>query len=233
MEYIMADILTTSPLAPSELVLLNAETFAAKAGAISLNDVNIAVFDADKKVSARQLGQAILAVALLANEQAGVIRLEPRAKKTLFGLRTVQALYADPAQGEAAWPENSLESKVRAIVEERASKGRNEVENVLYDLLESDTGSAWQWTTSLVKQGLDNRGLLETVQRKQLKVFTINEYALPESTAALASQQDLKPVQRLLARYEQEKPEVWKLLTSQIQSAINKRTESDDNDWND
>src|SRR3712207_5012999 len=109
-----ATTLTAGELAPSELALLSAEEFTTAQVLLgATGDPQVRLLHADFTVSARQLGQGLLAIALLANEQAGAIRLEPRPKKTLLGLSSADTLYADPAGDAATWPASSLEARVR------------------------------------------------------------------------------------------------------------------------
>lgn len=83
------------------------------------------------KVSAPELGQAVLATALLANEQVGNVRLEIRSKKALFGLRSVKTLYAEAGETVTDWPECSLEAQILPLVQ----GGSVEVSDLLYALL--------------------------------------------------------------------------------------------------
>lgn len=216
---------TAAPLAPSELIYLNGEQFASKA---RLN--NIELFNGEK-VASDQLGQAMMAAAILANEAAGTIRLEVRKKKALFGLRKVDALYVEPV-ATANWPEGSLEAQIGLIAPQLtdANKPRNEVSTILYQWMQEDAPAPWLWAAQLVRQTLAQRGLLDTVTEKKLKIFNTTRHTLPESTAALAAELPLAPVQELLETCQKTRPEVWKLLTKDIKAAISRRTEADDSD---
>jgi hypothetical protein len=211
----------TGPLAPSELVLLNGEKFASK---VLLGNVDL--LHSGMSVSATQLGQAILATALLANEQAGAIRLEIRKKKALFGLRRVDSLYAAPIDFGVAWPAHSLESEIQRLAKQlRDAKERNEVSSVIYAWLRQDSAAPWQSVVEWVKSGMASRGLLRTVEEKRLKILTVTHFELPESTASLAAQQSVEPIHQLLESCEKTRPEVWKMLAKQITAAIKARTE--------
>lgn len=212
-----------APLAPSELIYLNGEQFGNKA---RFN--NIELFNGEK-VASDQLGQAMMAAAFLANEAAGTIRLEVRQKKALLGLRKVDALYAEPV-ASANWPQGSLEAQIGAIAAQLtdANKPGNEVSTILYQWMAEDAPAPWLWAAQLVREALARRGLLETVTEKKLKIFTTTHHILPESTAALATELPLAPVQALLETCQKRRPELWKLLTKEIKAAINRRTEADD-----
>jgi hypothetical protein len=204
---------------------LNGEQFANKARINNIELLN------GEKVASDQLGQAMMAVAFLANEAAGTVRLEVRKKKALLGLRKVDALYAEPV-GTANWPEGSLEAQIGAIAVQLTGgdKPRNEVSTVLYQWMQEDAPAPWSWAAQLVRETLARRGLLETVSEKKLKIFTATRHTLPQSTATLAAELPLEPVQALLETCQKTRPEVWKLLVKNIKTAVSRRTEADDTD---
>jgi hypothetical protein len=213
----------SDPLAPSELVLLRGEQFAQKA-----RFGNVELLDGQASVSPTQLGQAILSAAILASEQVGTIGLEVRSKKAMLGLRTVAELLAQPTAGANPWPPGSLEHQLQPLAKRlRSDSNAPELHSVLYAWLEEDSASPWQTVLDRVSQGLASRNLLTAVEEKQLKVFTVTRYQLPESTAALASHQALEPIQKLKESCTQERPEIWKLLEKAIKTAIKARTEQD------
>jgi hypothetical protein len=77
----------------------------------------------------------------------------------------------------------------------------------------------------LVLAGLNNRDLLTTVQESWLWAFHRRRYVLPESTAYLIVQHPLTPVEELLDRSQEQRPDVWRLLTTQIKAAVNWHTQ--------
>ena len=213
--------LTETTFAPSELIALRGEEFASK-GRVG----NSKLLHGEAEVSTEQLARAVLAAAILANEQAGTIRLETRSKKAWLGLRTVQGLFVEPTGSTVAWPEGSLESDVVALAKEgKATKDRNEVAHVVSGLLRQDTADPWAEALALVSAGLFRRDLLEQIQKKTLKIFTSYEYILPEATRQQAAATDVSGAKALLQRTEQERPELWKLLQEQIRTAVGWRTE--------
>jgi hypothetical protein len=213
-----------SPLTPSELVLLNGERFAKK---VMLG--NISLLHSDASVSVAQLGQAIFAAAFLANEQQGAFRLEPRKKKAMLGLRKVDVLYAIPGARDVIWPGPSLEADILALLaRSQGDDDWGDISNIIYAWLKEDSSSPWQSAIDLIKSGMASRGLLEKFEEKKLKIFTSIRYELPESTLNLSKQTSIEPVEALLRSCENSRPELWKLLTDQIKSAIKARTEQDD-----
>jgi hypothetical protein len=225
---------TTKTLAPSEVIVLHGAAFAEPKRGLSLHDVDFELVQEGKKVSARQLGQTVLAAALIANEQVGVVRLEVREKKALFGLRKVNALYVEPGTAGSSWPANSIEAQIRPLAEATKPGKPKEVKDVVVDLLRQDTSNPWHSTAVLVKEGMGARDLLESAQRKTMKIFSVAYWKLPEDSKLVEqTESDVAAVKAMLADYQQSQPEKWKLLVSQIESAIAFRTESDSGDMPD
>jgi hypothetical protein len=223
----MTTVVSTSVLSPSELVLLRGDVFADKGGMLD----KVALLDGQKDVSAKQLAHALFAVALLANEEAGALHLEARPKKALFGLRTVTSLFAVPVSANVEWPAGSLEANILDAVNRR--KGP-EVVDVLADVMVEDSSSPRLYLVQQLSAALAARGLREIVTEKKLKIFSVNSFRLPEATAAQAAAQPVEPLKQLLATCERERPQVWKLMTDHINSAVTRRTEQSDNSsWND
>ncbi len=221
-----AATLTSGELAPSELVVLNGQRFTTAQVLLgATGDTQVELLTSEAKVSATQLGQAVLAVALLANDRAGTIRLDPRQKKTLLGLSSEDTLYADPDTNAVDWPASSLEARVCSLAEQLYNdKGRHEVVEIVAELLPGSP-DPWVSAVDLVKAGLGARGLLETTEVADLKI--LRRWVLPESTRALAAKQSVSPVEQLVADCERDRPEVWNRLVDQIKQAVTRRTERD------
>ncbi|MGD2048831.1 MAG: hypothetical protein PVH03_05025 [Chloroflexota bacterium] len=213
--------LGVAKLAPSELVLLNGDRFAGKS-----RIGNVKLPQNGATVSAGDLGQIILAAALLACEKASVIRLEVRKKKTLLGLRKVDALFVEPLTKKDNWPKHSFESEIYSLaVRLKNEKGNNEVENIIYEWLGENSGSPWQRAVELVQSGLADRGALARIQERRMKVLKTTSYKMTVSTARQAAEQPLDPIIRLLEECQHIRPYVWQLLISGMKSAMNSRTE--------
>ena len=222
-----APLVPTTPLSPSELVLLKGEQFAKKS-----YSGNIKLLHINKKVSAKEIGQVILMAALLANEQTGTIRLELGHKKALLGLCKVNTLFVAPGDLTVSWPDNSLESEIPTLAKQlMVDKEHNEVSTIFYTWLRKDSVNPWQSVVELVKEGMASRGYLELIEQKRLKFFTLTHYDLPESTSSLAAQQSAEPVKQLLTICEQTRPEVWKFLVKHIKTTVSRRTISNNTDY--
>jgi hypothetical protein len=202
--------------------LLHGEEFASKA---LLG--NIALLHTDESVSIAQLGEAMLAAALLACHQAGSIRLVAKRGKALLGLRKVNRLCAEPGHRDVAWPAGSVEAAVSQFATRYAKEDSREVRDMVYEWLAQDSASPWQEVIERVKAGLADRGFLERFEEKRLKIFTVTRYELPTATAALAAGQSTEPIRELLDGFE---PALWKLLVSELKAAIRRRTEQSDAD---
>jgi hypothetical protein len=213
------------PLTPSEVVFLNGELFAKK---VVLG--NIDLMHNDQKVSVAQLGEAILAAAILSGEQAGAFRLEVRERKATLGLRKVRELFAIPAKASESLPEYSLEATFADLATYLLQKDKNDLYTMLYTWLRQDAMSPWNTAVELLKAGMAQRGLLDAAEEKKLKLFKVTHYTLPERTVRLAKGQSVGPVKVLLENCERTRPEVWNQLQSAIKKAIAVRTEASKTD---
>jgi hypothetical protein len=217
----MATPVTAATLIPSEQVLLNAATLVPKGGLLD----KYKVLGTEVEVSKKQLARLVYAAAFLALEQAGDIRLEVRPKKALLGLRTVQALYAQPVDGPHAWPQVSLEAHLLSLAEQlQAKKGQNEVNNIIYAFLGKDVVDPYDLAIQMVYERLADRSVVTVVEEKKLKIFTVRRFALPEATAAVALGY-AETARQFIAAGEVGKGELWKMLLAQIDKGISNRTE--------
>ena len=205
----------------SELVFLRGEHFAPVAGGLT---PRVQLLHADIRVKAHELGEAILAAAILGCEASGGISLAVGAKKAFLGLRTVNVLTAEPAGTGAPWPEHSLESNLQGIIR----NGPIEVTGLVYRVLVEDESMPWELPAKIVQKGLHSRGLLEVEETRVLKVLKSHRYRLPDSTAALAAQSSLDEVQRLLRNTPSMRPDLWKLLVDQISKGVKQRQKMDE-----
>lgn len=221
-----AAALTAGPLAPTELALLHGERFTtAQVFLGATGDPQVMLLHADVHVSARQLGQALLQIAFLANDQARTIRLEPRPKKKLFGLSSTDSLFADPGEQNVSWPAGSLESRIRPLVDRLAADGDNDVQSIIAALVER-SAEPWALVSGLVAQGLGSRGLLQQAPIVEPDLFPESRWTLPEDTRRMAADQKIGPVEQLLGDCERDRPELWQRLNDQIKQAIEQQTDS-------
>ncbi len=77
----------------------------------------------------------------------------------------------------------------------------------------------------MVKSGLAERSLLEKTEQTKLRIFTVVNYSLPESTASMATQLPIEPAVQLLENCESYRQGIWDLLVKEIKKAIKDRTE--------
>lgn len=210
--------------APSELIVLQGEKFATplKGG--------LKLLHLDQRVNSTELGRAVLAAAVLANEQQGTIRLGiVHEWKAVFGLlKGKKADGVEPGTANVAWPEHSLEARVRPLVEQLSAKKKNTEFDLFCELLGDQTESPWVHAVGLVENGLLRRGLMGVKQKTTLKIFKRSEFVLPESTRDLAATKSVDSIQQLIRDCQQSRPEVWTMLTAEMDRAIRNRTETDD-----
>lgn len=214
-----------SPLAPSEVVLLCADQFAGKAGA--LGNGNFDLLHREGSVSYQELGLALYPIVMLACEQAGVLQLTQTQKKALLGLRTVDTLMAQATGAPCPFPEGSLEARLLGLL----AKGPMEVEQLFYTLLGQDTNNPWAQSVDMVPAGLKQRGLVTAEAYKAMKIFTMYRYKATPELLALAAAQDTTPLRGLLTACQQGRPAIYKLLVDAFKKTISRRTESDDADF--
>jgi hypothetical protein len=215
-------------LTPSELVYLNGEQFAQKAG--MLNKTRLIHMEYD--VNTVQLAQAVIAAAFLTMEQQGTLRLQLRSKKVMLGLASSQTLYVDSVGPAAAWPQTTLEAALPGLAYNLAMEnGKNEVVNAVYAWLSYDSVNPYDDVYFHIKNGLALRGLLEAHEERRLKIFTKTVYACNDATRQLIATQPVQPVQQLIAWNQQSRPDIWKELNEQIKKAISARQEKTDTDF--
>ncbi len=208
-------------LAPSEMVLLNGERFASRA-----RFGNVKLPQSGEGVSAKELGTILLATAFLAAERACAVRLDVREKKTLFGLRKVDTLYAEPLDSHVAWPKNCLESQIYVLADKlRRDQNRHEVANIIYIWLGHDTNSPWHTAVDHVQSGMADRGALARIQERTLRILKTTGYKVTVSTSRQAAEMPLSPIFQLLEDCQRTRPYIWQLLMKQIKTAIDSRTE--------
>jgi hypothetical protein len=170
----------------------------------------------------RWLSNHAYAAAFLAAEQAGMLRLDVRAKKAMLGLRSVDAVYAEPAGGAPVFPADSLETLLHEQAVSLAKKHKHEVRNIVAGLLSSASADPWNAALRRVEDGLGARGLLTVTKKKVLGIIKVSDYAIPAETAAMAEER-VGEVQGLLDASQAARPALWKRLLDEIDSGIRSR----------
>lgn len=207
-------------LTPSERVLVFGDRFSSPAGMLGTNEV---VLSSGNKADADRLGEAMFAAALLANEQAGAIRLEPRQGKAIFGLMKTEKLHVVPGGKQVAWPQGSLEAVVAAPVQQHPT-----VDDLVAGIVGSRSNSPGQVVCARAKAALAARGVLHAAEKKTLKVFSSVTYSLPPATRAAAEQTGAGHVEQMLRACEQQRPKLWTDLVRGIKAGFTWMTGQDD-----
>jgi hypothetical protein len=205
-------------LTPSEVVYLSGNRFVPPGAPLA----GYRLVGSGVSISKRELAEQVYAAAFLAAEKAGVLHFAISPKKTLLGLRTVQALYADPTGRTSPYPFNSLESRLLSL-----GSGPNEVQRILHDLI-PESADPFAQANHLVGSYLADRGLLRVSRSKELLVFTKTEVQLPARMAELATDR-VNEVKSLLSECQEARPELWKKLIDDISKGISSRQYQDDN----
>jgi hypothetical protein len=210
----------TGDLTPSEVVALRGDLFAPAAGA--LNSWKIAGSEA--KVSGQPLAQNMLAAAFLALERAGDAHLTQSTKKGMLG-RQVDTVLVTPTQHSASWPAGSFEAKILTAARSRQASGRNNVNDIVFEILEQDAGLPWQWALQLAHNAMARRGLLMMEAPKGF-LSGAPKYSLASTASDALTQASAAEAQQLLQSCAQERPGVFQLLTKEIKSGLDARTKS-------
>ena len=207
-------------LTPSECVLLYGDRFAKPAGMLGDKEV---VLTSGTKVDADDLALNAIAAACLACEQAGAIRFEHKEGKALFGLMKTRSFLAVATGTRAGWVPGSLEDWV-----EKGAQSSPKVLDLAKGLINTEPVRSPALTMfNRLKAGLAARGLLHADTRTTLKVFTTVNYSATDATNA-AERGGVEGAKRLLGSAKDGRPDLWKELTREIQSAINWMTQSSD-----
>lgn len=224
----MQDSTPVPALTPSEVVFLARDRFAPPAGRLSYyRSAGIEI-----KTSIPELAQQAYAAAFLAAERAGLLDLNVRSKKVMLGLRTVDALYADPTGGADAFPGDCLENRLHQTALGLSAKQQQEVWRVVYGIWSSDSSNPHADAVGQVQNLMASRGVLTSTSTKRLKVFTVVSHSEPTATVAAATAK-AGEVQALLQECQTVRPNVWKHLVEGIAKGIRKHEKDDSADSDD
>lgn len=223
----MAETSTPSTtFAPSELVLLFGDRFA---GPGTRTKGKEELLSGAAVVAADDLAGSVLLVALLSLEQAGLIRLEARVRKSLFGLVKRPTVFAVATGAGRIWPAGSIEPRLLAAL----AGGEADVSDVVYRFFGEDHPSPGTGLLTMAKVALVDRGLLERGVVTKLKILTTVTFRLPDATRELLRGESPDAALALLRAAEGRGPEFLATLRKRVSNAFARRTESGDHDFPD
>lgn len=208
-------------LTPSEIIFLNGDHF------VKTARLGFRLLDSETKVSTQELARAVISGALLAMEAMGEFQLEVEEYKRLIG--TGRRLKVTPARESTAFPSPSLEAVLMEICRflENSKDGAN-VKDMVWAALGKDDSQPWNKMLNSLPPHMAERGLLETVEEKKLKIFTVVNYKVPDATRLLVEQGSGPALSTLLSDCENQRPELWKQMRKEIDKGINDREIDDD-----
>jgi hypothetical protein len=210
------------PLSPSEIVYLNADQF------VKTARLGFLMLGSETKVNTNDLARSVLTAAFLAMEAAGELQIESEEYKRLIGKG--RRIRLTPRTDHSAFPMPSLETMVQALVVRLSiSEDVATVKDLVYAWLEHDDDNPWTKVLNAIPAYIADRGLLERIEEKKLKIFTVVNYELPEETRILIREAPIAEIQSLLATGEANRPDLCKQLQKEINQAISARDSSDDN----
>jgi hypothetical protein len=182
---------------PSEVVAIHGTEFASQ----TLGG-NIHLLDGQSEVSCRELLEAELQAALLAHEEAGTVRFEVAEVET-----GKPRLYVTATGVRKAWPEPSTESRLEF-------GGREELSAVLRRWLARESHFQWKRGAEKTFLPLVLRGIAVLSQKGRER-----RYLLMNRDAEAAAAQMRPAVARLLDRCREERPQVWNLISTELEKA--------------
>jgi hypothetical protein len=181
------------------------------------------LFEDGAELPAVAWAQEILAVALLALEDRGVLVFEEREVTRLAGLSRHPALVASRGEREnadVAWPRPSLEDGLRLRSEE------HEVAGIVADWLGTRSDSPAISALEKARACLVKRGLVDEQRETRWLVVTRSRYLVPASTQA--SVREVAAVRSLVERCCRERPATWAALNRDIARGIEMRVDHSD-----
>ncbi|TFH34268.1 MAG: hypothetical protein E4G99_09840 [Anaerolineales bacterium] len=219
----MATLDPLYPLAPSETIYLNGDQF------VKTAFLGYRVLGSETKVNLQELGRAVLAGSMLAMEAAGELKIELEEYKRLIGKG--RRIKLTPLGEQTSFPIPSLEAVLQEICTylSHSEKGAT-AKDVVWAAVGKDDDHPWNMILDSVPPHLADRGLLERIEEKKLKIFTVTNYELREDTRKLAREAPVAPIQELLSTCEASRPDLWKQLEREVNQAISARDSSDEND---
>jgi hypothetical protein len=200
---------------PSQMVLLRGEVFTRRRGKLEL--------PSGAKASSRELGETLMMVAFLACASEGVLELQIRPQKALFGLRSVRALFVEPQLTSVPWPQSTLEAWLAHLALQLRPEGQHRVRTLVYVLLRENSTDPWRQIVEEVQGGLVALGILErqedprlsTTRRRRARVATLVE----DSVLSLP----IDHVRGLVESYRRSAPQIWRLLRREVSQGISHR----------
>ena len=202
-------------LSPSQIVLLRGETFVRMWGRMEL--------PSGVKVSSRQLGECLIKVALLACASQGILELEIRPQKVLFGLPTGRVLFAEPQRPSVPWPKSTLEAWLTHLAVQLRPEERHRVQTMVYVLLQENSPDPWRQVVNKVQGGLVAPGILERMGERRSKAIRRQQAQFAMSVADSVANLSTSHVQKLLETCRLTSPQVWRLLRREISRGISYR----------
>jgi hypothetical protein len=203
-----------SQLTPSELVYLNGEQFAGPPGASR----RVRLLHSGVEVRLGDLALTALASALLANLQAGTLKLAQREHSRWFGLSKKEILSIDPTGTPNTWPEQTLEAgllNAASLGEVRKESGS--LERGIFAWLGASFDDPFGELVARIQSGLAARGLLRVTEERKLLAVS-RSYEVPPETLALA--RNVEPVKAMLEQFQTARPHQWPLLLETLRKAV-------------
>lgn len=207
--------ISTEQLSPSQIVLLRGEDFVRRRGNL--------VLPGGASVSMREMAETILTVAFLAcAAHQDALELQIQAQKMLFGLWTVQRLFALPRAVQVPWPATTLEARLAQLTAQ-LPENRRRVQSIVHAFLGEDGPYPWRQIVAIAQGGLVAQGVLAHIDGDHWSMFEPRKKLHLARPVGLLDELDSAAPQELLAHYAQATPEIWRRLRQEIARGVSAR----------
>jgi hypothetical protein len=197
-------------IAPSEMVVLRGEDFAAESVLNSYRPPGSQV-----SLSGPSLAQTLFAAAFLALEKAGDVRLEAEEQQGVLGVGDSSQVTVTPTGQGSPWPPGSYEVEIAAAAQSLMPDNRNTVREIILRLIGDNGEPSWKRAVDRVIGGLSGRGLVEG-QQEMIGDESISPYRVTTAAEDHLAQSDLPELQQLIESYQRSRPELWEMLSNEI-----------------
>jgi hypothetical protein len=203
--------LTSLPISPSEIVLLNGDQFAPElvGGAFQLV---LQVPTTGKLVDAVQLTKMMLSAMVLCTAKAGASYLQT-APAPRLSMRD-ERIFVSSGPATVSWPQGSLEDRFCAMLRRDATAPLSTLICELWDrMFSSNIAASYAHGRTLVLQGLAARNLIKATAN-------FSSCQVLQSLTEIPADQSTEPLKALFTRVSSERQSLWVALQGDIQAAM-------------
>ena len=202
-------------LSPSQVTLLRGETIVHRRGMVQL--------PTGARVSSQDLGESLIAVALLACVSQSVLELQIRSQTPLLGLQTGKALFSEPQQTSVPWPNSSLEARLTHLALQLQPDQRNRVQTLVYVLLGDNSADPWRQIVADVQGGLVALEIVERTEERGPLAAKHHQIRVPLAMEDPIAQLPAHHMRDMLMACRSTAPQLYRLMRKEISRGIRHR----------